>query len=302
MLRGLRKYWHVIYVLLLVGFSIFVLLKTFVIPSVEKSDVESIGIYATEETETKTGNVITTENNYSDNNISIELSKERIYDTTVYIADIQLDDVKYLKTALAGNAFGRNINEKVSVMVAEKKAILAINGDFYGFRSEGYVARNGNLYRDNYAFSDDEVFSLFKDGNCQINECGDLTAESLMQNGAVQILSFGPGLVEAGEIDQKGILSNHRTSPEEKNPRTAIGMIEPLHYIFVVCDGRTSEDAGMTLIDLANVMKDYGCKEAYNLDGGGSSTMYFNGQVVNKPTDGQKSGEREVSDIVYIGY
>lgn len=121
MLRGLRKYWHVIYVLLLVGFSIFVLLKTFVIPSVEKSDVESIGIYATEETETKTGNVITTENNYSDNNISIELSKERIYDTTVYIADIQLDDVKYLKTALAGNAFGRNINEKVSVMVAEKK-------------------------------------------------------------------------------------------------------------------------------------------------------------------------------------
>ena len=69
-----------------------------------------------------------------------------------------------------------------------------------------------------------------------------------------------------------------------------------------MCDGRTAEDAGMTLSDLANIMRDYGCKEAYNLDGGGSTTMYFNEQVVNKPTDGQKSGEREVSDIVYIGY
>jgi len=50
------------------------------------------------------------------------------------------------------------------------------------------------------------------------------------------------------------------------------------------------------------VLKDLGCVTAYNLDGGGSSTMYFNGQVVNQPTDGRTSGEREVSDIVYIGY
>lgn len=302
MLRGLKKYWHVIYVLLLVGFSIFVLLKTFVIPSVEKSEVESIGIYASEETNIKINQAISTERSYSDENISIKLNKERMYDTTVYIADIKLKNIKYFRTAFAENSFGRNINEKVSKIASDKGAILAINGDFYGFRDEGYVTRNGLLYRDNYAFADDEVFAVFADGSCTIESCGDVTAESLMQNGAVQILSFGPGLVEAGEIDQKGILSNHRTSPEEKNPRTAIGMIEPLHYIFVVCDGRTSEDAGMTLIDLANVMKDYGCKEAYNLDGGGSSTMYFNGQVVNKPTDGQKSGEREVSDIVYIGY
>lgn len=302
MLKRLKKYWHVGYVLLLFGFTIFVLLKTFVIPSVEKSDVESTGIYASEETNAKTNQAISTENSYSDENISIELNKERIYDTTVYIADIKLNNIKYFKTSLAENSFGRNINEKVSEMAKEKGAILAINGDFYGFRSEGYVTRNGLLYRDNYAFADDEVFAVFEDGSCKIDTCGNVTAESLMENGAVQILSFGPGLVEAGEIDQEGILSNHRTSPEEKNPRTAVGMIEPLHYIFVVCDGRTAEDAGMTLSDLAIIMRDYGCKEAYNLDGGGSTTMYFNEQVVNKPTDGQKSGEREVSDIVYIGY
>ena len=86
------------------------------------------------------------------------------------------------------------------------------------------------------------------------------------------------------------------------NPRTAIGEISPLHYVFVVSDGRTSESAGLSLYELATVMKDLGCEVAYNLDGGGSSTMYFNGQVINNPTNGTSSGERSVSDIVYIGY
>jgi exopolysaccharide biosynthesis protein len=61
------------------------------------------------------------------------------------------------------------------------------------------------------------------------------------------------------------------------NPRTAIGIIDNLHYVFVVSDGRTSQSAGLTLYELANIMKDLGCTTAYNLDGGGSSTMYFNG-------------------------
>ena len=85
------------------------------------------------------------------------------------------------------------------------------------------------------------------------------------------------------------------------NPRTAIGMIEKGHYVMVVSDGRTSESAGLTLYQLAGVMKDLGCTEAYNLDGGGSTTMVFNGNVINKPTtNGNTISERAVSDIVYI--
>jgi exopolysaccharide biosynthesis protein len=79
-------------------------------------------------------------------------------------------------------------------------------------------------------------------------------------------------------------------------------MISPLHYIIIVSDGRTYESAGLSLLELAQVFEDKGCTTAYNLDGGGSSTMYFNGKIVNNPTDGRKMGEREVSDIVYIGY
>lgn len=87
------------------------------------------------------------------------------------------------------------------------------------------------------------------------------------------------------------------------NPRTAIGIIDENHYIIVVSDGRTSESEGLSLYQLAEVMKSYGAKTAYNLDGGGSSTLYFNGQVINKPTTGgNKISERAVSDIVYIGY
>ena len=59
------------------------------------------------------------------------------------------------------------------------------------------------------------------------------------------------------------------------NPRTAIGVIGELHYLFVVADGRTSESEGLSLYELAQIMQKYGCITAYNLDGGGSSTLYF---------------------------
>ena len=79
--------------------------------------------------------------------------------------------------------------------------------------------------------------------------------------------------------------------------------IRDRHYLFVVSDGRTDESAGLSLLQLAEFMKELGVTTAYNLDGGGSSTMYFNGEVINNPTtNGRSIKERSVSDIVYIGY
>ena len=87
------------------------------------------------------------------------------------------------------------------------------------------------------------------------------------------------------------------------NPRTAIGIYDDLHYVFVVSDGRTDESEGLSLYQLAEFMQSLGVTTAYNLDGGGSSTMYFNGEIVNNPTTNGKSiKERKVSDIVYVGY
>ena len=124
------------------------------------------------------------------------------------------------------------------------------------------------------------------------------TADELVEKGVWQALTFGPALVENSNIsvdenDEVGLAM-------ASNPRTAIGLIDTNHFIFVVSDGRTSESEGLSLYELATFMKGLGVKTAYNLDGGGSSTMYFNGAVVNNPTSGHSIKEREISDIVYI--
>ena len=104
------------------------------------------------------------------------------------------------------------------------------------------------------------------------------------------------GTVVVSENDEVG-------KAKTSNPRTAIGIVDNLHYMFVVSDGRTDENAGLSLLQLSEFMKEFGVTTAYNLDGGGSSTMYFNGKVINNPTtNGRSIAERSVSDIVYIGY
>ena len=125
--------------------------------------------------------------------------------------------------------------------------------------------------------------------------------EELIKNGVVDVLSFGPGLVDDGVISVNE--GDEVGKAMASNPRTAIGYIDKNHYVFVVSDGRTSESTGLSLYQLANFMKTLGVDKAYNLDGGGSSTMIFNGNLINNPTtNGNRISERSVSDIVYIGY
>lgn len=200
----------------------------------------------------------------------------------------------------AKNSYGKNIKERTSDIATSNNAILAINGDYYGFRSSGYVIRNSTLYRDTKSGDNNQDLVIYSDGSFEIVDESDIDANELMNKSATQVLSFGPGLIEDRQItvDENTEVSMSKSS----NPRTAIGCIDKNHYVLVVSDGRTSESEGLSLYQLATLMKDYGCEIAYNLDGGGSSTMWFNGQVINKPTSGRSIEEREVSDIVYIGY
>lgn len=302
-----------IFYILLISCSIFVILDTFVIP--HKSNLTSNSnkneeilnnndmdhsSEENEEDDINNSSVATiTDNSYEDENISIKIITERANDTTYYVADISLSDSKYLKTALANDTYGRNIKETTSVMAQNNNAIFAINGDYYGFRDYGYVIRNGVLYRET-ANEDNDALVIDNDGNFSIVNESEITANELLNEGAWQVLSFGPALIEEGEVvvGKNDEVSQAKTS----NPRTAIGQVDELHYIVIVADGRTSESEGLSLYELAQVMKEYNCTTAYNLDGGGSSTMYFNGEVINNPTSGRSIGERSVSDIVYIGY
>ena len=288
--------------LLLTGSFSYSMLKTFVL-------AETISTVATTSTSTNTATAsqaaktaTVTDSNYKDDNISINLSETTVNNTQVYVADITVTSSDYLKTAFAQNAFGTNVTAKTSETATDNNAILAINGDYYGANSTGYVIRNGVVYRDTVREnSNNGDLAIYKDGSFQIIYEDQISADQLLKDGVVNLLAFGPTLVENGEI---AVGTNEEVGRAmASNPRSAIGIIDENHYIIVVSDGRTSESKGLSLYQMAEVMKSYGVKSAYNLDGGGSSTLYFNGQVINKPTTGgNRISERAVSDIVYIGY
>ena len=288
--------------LLLTGSFSYSMLKTFVLAETISTvaSTSSSTNTATASQAAKTATV--TDSSYKDDNISINLSETTVNNTQVYVADITVTSSDYLKTAFAQNAFGTNVTAKTSETAADNNAILAVNGDYYGANSTGYVIRNGVVYRDTVREnSNNGDLAIYKDGSFKIIYEDQISADQLVKDGVVNLLAFGPALVENSEI---AVGTNEEVGQAmASNPRTAIGIIDENHYIIVVSDGRTSESKGLSLYKMAEVMKSYGVKTAYNLDGGGSSTLYFNGQVINKPTTGgNKISERAVSDIVYIGY
>lgn len=287
-----------LYTAVLFCFTVYVMLDTFVIQhtymQVEDKRKMDDSVKNTDQ------KADITDTTYRDDNISVEITTHRQYETDIYVADVTLQSSYFLRTALAGNVFGRNIKDITSSIASEHNAILAVNGDYYGAQRDGYVIRGGTLYRSESRDEDQEDLVIGEDGSLRIIREGDVTAEELLAQGASEVLSFGPALIQDGKImvDEYDEVGKAMAS----NPRTAMAQVGPLHYLFVVSDGRTHESEGLSLYQLAEFLQSLQVDCAYNLDGGGSSTMVFNGQIVNKPTTrGRKIEERGVSDIVYIG-
>lgn len=235
---------------------------------------------------------------YSSGDKTITLYEYCVENTQIYVADVVLQSAGSLQTAFAQETYGKNVTAKTSEIASHNNAVLAINGDFYGARENGYVIRNGVLYRDTSA-GDQEDLVIYADGSFEVINESTVTAQELLDSGAMQVFSFGPALLQGGEVAVSA--GQEVGKAMASNPRTAVGIVNDLHYVFVVSDGRTQDSEGLSLSGLAAFMHTLGVTTAYNLDGGGSSTMYFNGKVVNNPTTSGKSiKERSVSDIVYI--
>lgn len=311
-----KRLFSALYGVFLVLFAAFTLLEAFVIPqtyqvvgdttvyseSVSDDDADQVRDQEQEQEQEQeaetTEETIITESSYFADGVSIEIQSYRVNDTTVYVADIILDDPESLKTAFADNIYGKNITDTTSSILESTGGILAINGDYYSAR-DGYVIRNGILYSSESGGSDQEDLVIWEDGSMEVISESEVTAEQLLEDGAVQVFCFGPGLVTDGQVSVG--INDEVDQSMGSNPRTAIGWISDTHYVMVVSDGRTDESEGLSLYELAEFMEGLGCETAYNLDGGGSSTMVFNGTVINKPTtNGNKIKERSVSDIVYI--
>lgn len=224
--------------------------------------------------------------------------KEKI---TYFAAEIRLSDATDLRAAFAQNQYGLNVKDTVSGMAQEHDAVFAVNGDYYGYRTDGIVLRNGVLYRDKPTGRDCLV--MYKDGTVRAMREGTVSGEKLVEQGAWNVFSFGPVLVKRGKIcsglDEPYKVDLLNVSISGKQPRTGIGILGKNHLLIVAVDGRSEGySCGMTFQEFAQLFADYGCKLAYNLDGGGSVTMYQKGRILNRPSLGR---ERRISDVIYIG-
>ena len=241
---------------------------------------------------------------YKTDRVSVGVSNVRYGDISYYICDIKVKSVKDLHTAFANNSIsGRAYTSKIAQSAG---AGFAVNGDFCGYRASGIIIREGGLYRNKRS----DNWDL-----CYINKYGDLITckndkedgKALVNGGAWQSWCFGPTLVE----NYRALENREFNTPDlsradwAREPRTAICQIDELHYIIVVVDavrvpnglGGWNTVGGMNFDELAATCAALGCKTAYNLDGGGSTTLYLNGKVVNEPSGG---GERAISDIIYL--
>ena len=229
---------------------------------------------------------------YTSSDMTIQVEEVEQDGLLFFVADVRITDPStagiQLKSAFANDRYGKNIRETASAMADRKGAILAVNADYYGFHSNGVLIREGQLYR-NKPY-DVDLLVVGADGTLYDMKDKDAQADGLLAEGVRNTFSFGPTLVRDGEAVP--------TKSKSRNPRTAIGMVEPGHYVLIVVDGRSNASKGMTLTELTQLFIDRGASFAYNLDGGGSSTMVFMGRVLNHPSD--DLGERRTSDILYF--
>lgn len=231
---------------------------------------------------------------FQTSHVIITLYKFRMFESNVYAADVVVRDVRLILAGLAYNRFGgSNYVQHLSTMAENHQAIFAINSDYANHYDYGLVIRNGEILRDTLSYRNATV--LWHNGTVTSFAEKSTTAEELIEQGAWQLWSFGPVLVQNFSVvadANDGIPRNMIN-----NPRSGFGWVSDHRYMFVTIDGRIDDSRGVNIEEFAQIMLMLDCQEAYNFDGGGSAAMYFDGRIVNKPSDGK---ERRVGDCVYI--
>lgn len=247
-----------------------------------------------------TDEVVITENSYSSPNVSITINKHegwwkdnKRWAIVYYVADIYIGSVDCFRTMTAYDEMAYCKTQLMSEMDVAAGALLSINGDFFAYQRSGYMVRNGEVYVSSHNYND--ICVLYYDGEMETLDYCTYKVAEVADRGAFQVWSFGPAL-----LDAQGKAKTYMPRDEAfdlPNPRTGIGYFEPGHYCFVVVDGRNNAvTRGLTLPMFAVIFEDLGCKCAYNLDGGGSSMMYFNHECISVPSN----GDRKLSDILCI--
>lgn len=236
---------------------------------------------------------------YTDETRQVVIDRYQANGITYFVADVQISDPKQLRAVIARENGGDSC-QALSDIVNGQNAVLAINGDDYATHRYGTIIRNGQplraaqTTRNMLIVDENGDFSLRIDRK---NEKPKQLSTDLMNSGTWQTFEFGPALIEDGQkLTFSRAFDLISTKSSRREPRTAIGQIDTLHYAVIVADGRQEGySVGMTLPELQDVFVSLGAKTALNLDGGGSTEMWFNGQIINRPSGGT---ERKISDII----
>lgn len=192
--------------------------------------------------------------------------------------------------------------------------VFAMNTDYYTYRvavnnnrHTGVVIRDGRiLYDDPYTekqvtnsmFPNLDMLAFMPDGSLKVYHSWEKTAQEFIDEGVQTVYSFGPYLLLDGKVSERAYANN-----ENKNPRCAIGMVEPGHYVAIMCEGRLKRSAGVTISYLAKMMRAKGCQVAFNMDGGQTAVMVFMGKQLNQigAYDGGKTNSRPTSEVLGFG-
>ncbi len=234
---------------------------------------------------------VITQDSYQSEHIAIKITRVRDEESSsdITVADIYVSSVAYLRR---GFPLGKWKGEMRSVktIASDSNAILAMTGDYSSLLGAGLVVANGEVLRKTNNSVRDNCLIL-ADGQMVTYQRREMNLSEVLDDGLWHSFLFGPALLSNG-VAIKSFDSKIRGT----NPRSAIGFYQPGHYCFVLVDGRSKASRGMTLIQLSRFMQELGCQTAYNLDGGQSAVLWFNGEIINKPYQ----GGRRLMDIVYV--
>ena len=188
--------------------------------------------------------------------------------------------------------------------------VLAVSSDFAQLRLQQKKSRPGIIIRDGQVLSDRtkkpggkdfptlDCLAIWPDGDMKVYASDEKTAEEYLEEGAVDVLAFGPILIRDGKLNEEA-LEKYGTSHAQ---RTAVGMAEKGHYWFMMLEGRIRRSKGDGIRFLAEKLYEKGCTLGFNLDGGDTSCIVFMGHQLCKLQDGKKNkASRRTSDILGVG-
>ena len=235
---------------------------------------------------------------YCDETILAIAWKERIDDKCCTCVEVKVADGSQLRRKLAGDKYDSGVREYESQLAAEANAVVSTNGDFYIYRQIGITVFQRQLYRFEGADLDTCFFTASGDmllvpkgSFATREECEAFIAD----NDILFSAAFGPILVQDGQLQD---IRTYRIGETNRNySRAAIGMTDELHYFLMTINYGYKADVTATVMQEATIMYNKGCQKAYALDGGQTSELWMNGQILNYV---DWNAERQVSDIIYF--